>query len=286
MSFNYKDDCRFNCTQLRVKEIDELSELEIIKQDYDALWLGWGQFDKMAELVVQHTFTFKYLNVYCWEKQDIEWLSALTSLEYLLLDGTYKGVIDFSLLPNLKAVELEFNKSTQGILNSGSRIKSISLNKFKGTLCDFDDDVAEHVEILGFDGGSLTNLEGIEKFTNLKSLGLSRLLKLTDIDEIAKCKRLEHLDIDSCNKINDHNVLEQLAGLREFHFSNKKLTSLAILPKETLEAVWLGEQTKILDENVETFFEFPKLKRVGFTKKRGYKYSGIEVSKMMGLSEE
>lgn len=285
MSFKYKDDCRFNCTQLRVKEIDELSETEIIKQNYDALWLERGQFDKMAELVAKHNFTFKYLNVYCWERQDITWVNSLSSLEYLQLDGTYKGVIDFSLLPNLKAVELQFDKSTKGILNSGGNIESIFLCKFKGSLHDFDENTIRDIKTLGLDGGTLTNLEGIEKFTNLKELSISRLMKLTNIDCLAKCEKVEHLEIDSCNKTENYGAFKKLTSLKDFQFSNKELPSLSLLPKETVERVVLGERTKILDGNVETFLEFPNLKRAVFRKMKDYKYSAIEIDEMMGLSK-
>lgn len=284
--FFYKKDGRFNCSQLRVKdEIDELSELEIIKQNYEALWLDWGQYEKMSEIVAKHKLSLKYLNVYCWEKQSVTWINSLTALEYLQVDGIYKGMIDFDALPNLTAVEIELNKSTQGILNSSGNISSLSLNKFKGTLHDFDHNTAKNIKTLGLEGGSLTSLEGIDKFINLKELCLSRLTKLTNIGALAKCQKLEHLNIDSCNKIENYEVFGSLSTLRELLFSNKELPSLSIIPKETIEKVILGERTLILDENVETFFEFPKLKRAVFRNKRGYKYGAIEINEMLALQK-
>ncbi|WP_341502509.1 hypothetical protein [Gallaecimonas sp. GXIMD4217] len=262
-------------------KIDEHAEKEIIKGSYDSLWLYWGSFERMFDLVSKHRLNFKRLRVHCIEKQDVSWVNKVEEVEYLLLKGKMKGEVDFSCLPNLRSVELDFNKSTEGVLNECVKAESVAIEKFKGSLSDFDSDIAKNISTLGIFGGDLVNLHGIELFTGLRSLSLYGLRKLKSISGLGKCESIECLEIDSCNNIDCLDSISSLKNLQGFSFENKEIPSLSLLPKDNLRRVRLGSQTKIVDSDVESFLDFPHLEKVTFTKKKGYKYSAVEINELI-----
>ena len=84
----------------------------------------------------------------------------------------------------------------------------------------------------------LTDVKGLEKLTQLKSLNLHGN-KLTDVKDLEKLTQLRELDLDF-NKLTDVKGLEKLTQLRELDLDFNKLTDVKGLEKlKQLTELWL-----------------------------------------------
>ncbi|MEO2267574.1 hypothetical protein V1358_09705 [Pseudoalteromonas sp. YIC-656] len=251
---------------------------KILKNEYDCLWLYYGNFEEMVKLPLE--CIHGEMKLQCSEAQNVSWVSMLSSIDSLSIKGKIKGSIDFSKLKALSHCEIDWCATSKGIISSRLKLRSLSLSKFSGQLLDFCEETASNLSTLGLTG-SLTSLHGLKRFTNLRELSLWNMRKLQDVSELELCKNLKCLQIESCNSIEYEAVLKKISNLEELFFENKELRSLRCLPKPTLKKIVLGQQTKILDKDVEDFMEFPNLEVVSYKKKKGYKYSAEELGELL-----
>jgi hypothetical protein len=275
----YSDDPQTGEKRLQLRDgVTESVLKEVRKGEFDTLWCYYGNFEAMEEVDLS---SFKGRLIFqSSEPQNVSWIGSLSSLESLSVRGKVKGKIDFSGIKGLRNAKVDWCASTKGVVSSGLELRSLSLNKFSGKLSDFSDNTSKTISILGLTG-SIEDLTGIGRFLNLNSISLWNMKRLSDISELLKCDKLKSFQIEACNAIANIELLEDLFSLEEVFFENKELPSISILPKKNLEKIVLGNQTKIVDGNLDKFFDFPKLKKVSFSKKSGYKYSAEDVNKKL-----
>ena len=53
------------------------------------------------------------------------------------------------------------------------------------------------------------------------------------------------------------------------------------LPKKELKTLVLGNQTKIINGDIENILNFSKIEKVAFHKRNNYKYSGEEIASII-----
>jgi hypothetical protein len=269
-----------NLLRLQVKNgLDESSKLEILKGEYDLLWLYSGNFELMQTLVL-HGLKISKIHLQSTEPQDISWISDLAELETLRVNGKVKGKINFSKLKKLKVCELDWCSSTKGIISSDLLLVSLGLSKFSGSLNDFCENTSENLSTLGLTG-AMSSLEGIDKFTSLKELSLWSMKNLNDITPIEACMGLEQFQIETCNNVTDYSVLSLLTNLKQIFFENKLLPSLKCFPKDNLEYIRLGMSTSIEDKDVSLALSFPKLGLMSFPSKKGYSHNAEEINELL-----
>lgn len=275
----YSKDLVSGGVRLQLSEgVNEKSLEEIKKGAFDLLWLYYGNFEAMQDVHLEGLTGSVMMQSS--EPQDISWISRLESVSSLSVRGKVKGKVNFSKLTNLEKCDLEWGRSTKDVICSGLHLRSLSLSKFSGSLGDFDPVTANELGALGLTGG-LGSLSKISRFKNLDKLSLWNMRNLQDISELGQCESLRRLQIEGCNSIEYKDVLKNLENLEELFYENKELSSLHSLPMKKLELVVLGAQTRIIDENVVAFLDFPVLKKVTFTKKKGYQYSAEQIMELI-----
>ena len=274
-----------NSVRLIIKNgVDEKSLIEILKCEYDTLWLYSGNYSAMAMAKLSEIAINK-LRINVLESQDLSWVENCVLLKSLSIRGRIKGKIDFSKLKNLITCELDWCASTKSVISSQLPLKTLSLRKYSGSLKDFSPKTASSLSVLGLTGG-MNTMEGVAAFSRLEALSLWNMKNLTDISELSKCKSLSKLQIEACKKIEYKNTLKKLKKLETIFFENKSLSSLNCFPKENLKYIRLGDSTVIEDNDIEAVLEFPMLESMSFSKKKGYKYSAEEINSMLNEREK
>jgi len=269
-------------TTLVIKQADDSSVLgEIKKGKYDSLWLRSGSYESIAHALVEKNFDLKYLKLHSDVRQDISWIQSIDSIVFLELQGKYYGNIDFDVLPNLKHLNAEFNKTTRPILGTRTKLEKLGIKKFDEPLSEFGLSLLSSLRLLSLTGSRATDLKNIGKFKNLEAVELDRMHKLVDADDLKKCRKLKRLGIYGCNQINSLDFLKSLKALESLVFENKSLPSVSILPRENLKTLTLGTNCVIGDGDVESLLNFPKLELAQYRRKSGYKYNAKELKEIM-----
>jgi len=266
--------------RLQVKNgVDDKALFEILKCEYDTLWLYSGNFEAMATVDLIK-LPIRQLRIQSTESQNVSWVENCTELESLSLKGKIKGKIDFSRLKSLVNCELDWCASTRSIISSQLGLESLALNKFSGNLTDFSAETASSLSILGLSGGVKT-LEGVASFSMLESLSLWSMKNLTDISDLYECKSLRKIQIEACNNIEYKNILVKLKSLETIFFENKSLSSLNCFPKDNVKYIRLGTGTVIEDNDIEVAMNFPLLESMSYPNRQGYRYSAEELNAML-----
>jgi hypothetical protein len=280
----YDNDASGSHKEIRLHVYDKLcpeNEREIKKGNYDLLWFLLDDYHEIENIISLNP-KLRKLMLQSSKVVDVSWVSELTELELLFLTGKLKGKIDFNRLEKLKQCDLDFCKVTESIVYSKCKLDSLGFRNLSIPLTEFSPEFCKTIRVLGVIRGKISSLEGVEKFVNLKRLGLMDLRKLTDIRSIKNCKLLESLSLTSCNYIDELGVIGTIPSLKKLFYDSKIVSSLdKFLPGKSIEYIRLGERTLIEDRNVDVFMKFPLLKRVGYTKKKGYSCNGEQMNKLL-----
>lgn len=150
-------------------------------------------------------------------KLDAEYFSNLYLIKKMHVNGASKGVIDLIKYVNLeiayilkwsdKIVFKNNNNNFKSLIVWYYNPKSKSLNDLLGEL--------ESIEYLEFNLTNIENLEGIERLKNLKTIKINYGRNLKCISSLNSNKKLEHIYMNNCKKIEDFDLLESREGLKK-----------------------------------------------------------------------
>ena len=159
----------------------------------------------------------------------------------IVLDA-WTGDLDLSTLPSLRwfgATEPE-KEQVAGLLGQGhDGLDHLTIGKWpRHDLRDLEGfPRLSHLEV--GDSRALASLEGASQLPHLRVLELYRCPALTGLEGIARTG-LEHLGIETCNKITDLTPLASLSALHSVQIELRKPPSLEpLFGHPTLEFVWL-----------------------------------------------
>lgn len=180
-------------------------------------------------------------------KYPIQVVGTLQSLEELYLDNWYKGASSIFELRDLKKLGIQ-----------------------KYGFPDFQK-AAEwtQLENLWLNAGKLENLQGISR--SITRLRLTSLRKLSNINSLSDCKKLEDLRIQGCKQLNTLKGIEGCKNLKALTIANvgelEDIDPIADL--ENLEYLYISRSVKIRKSNVEVFNRLSKLNTLIITKTSG-----------------
>lgn len=145
---------------------------------------------------------------------DVGAISAMKSLEYLSI-AEAKGRIEFSGLPRLRHLRLQWAKGRELPAEGLNKLQHLAVWGLKHTDCSFLSGYGalESLEITK--AASLASLEGIGACSRLTRLVLAYCPALHDIDALAELGRLEDLELESTKKIGRYDALGKLGRLHK-----------------------------------------------------------------------
>lgn len=164
---------------------------------------------------------------------EITELDVINSLQFLevLSIGKPKKVIYLDKLANLKKFTGNWTPKVASLAGSSS-IKDLALWGFKSKTKNLLElSGLQQLERLQVVSSQVESLEGIEQLTNVATLELRYLSKLTEIGAIsALSEKLTHLEFENCKNINSYAALagctalnrltiEKSAAIRSFAFT-------------------------------------------------------------------
>ncbi len=202
----------------------------------------------------------------------IQAISLPYSLESIFLGKPLACNIDFTKLPYLKKVFLDWSEHIESIQYVGS-ITDLQIYKFK-----FSDLTSLHrlteLNALRIVQSSISSLSGAENFKHLRKLELSYCPKLTTISALAGILCLEELDFKNCKKIIDWTSLRNLIQLKSLRIENcKEIASLNFLTNhQNLQRLDVTE-TNVLDGDFGQLLQCKSLVSVRYEKKRHYSHT-------------
>ena len=181
-------------------------------------------------------------------KEDIE-LSELENTKEIVCEG----VEDISGIS--KAKELEYvsviNKTENTVdikeLNSMNTLKGVALYgnvEFENFLNSFE--TPENVEEIIFSSESLTSIDGLERFKNLKAVSFIHCANLSDIESLKELTQLESVSIHG--DFNDISFLNDSVSIKYLFLSSSNINITGISKFQSLEELVIVGNTVGLDE--------------------------------------
>lgn len=202
----------------------------------------------------------------------IQAISLPYSLESIFIGKPLACTIDFTKLPYLKKVFLDWSEYIESIQYVGT-ITDLRIYKFK-----FSDLTLLHrlteLKTFGLVQSSIISLSGAENFKHLRKLELACCPKLTTISAIAGNLCLEELDCQNCKKVTDWDSLRNLTQLKSLRIEScKEIASLNFLTShQNLQRLDVS-QTNVLDGDFGQLLQCKSLVHVRYEKKRHYSHT-------------
>jgi len=208
-------------------------------------------------------------------------LESLTKLRFLTIDGN-KQPVDLSLFPDLEELKIDWHKNIH--LVSLLHLKRLYLSKYQSKLTSCQELPAfPNLECLEFVRGNLTTLNGVDKLTNLKSIHLSYLTKLSNIDDLRTLPNIEIIELDSCKKVDDYFVFNELKSLKKLLILNGgEIPSIKFIENmPNLEFFSIGS-TVVKDGDMSPCLN---LKYAGFNDKKHYSHTNKQIKKIISTKD-
>lgn len=177
--------------------------------------------------------------------ESIHVLRELRALDEVI---TYcKTELRFAAFPHLEECALEWRPKATSLFDCGT-LKKLFVNRYSGK------DVEpfgrlKKLESLAILNAPVETLHGLLGLSNLRSLRLANLKRLTSLAGVEGLAALEELEIHTCRSITSIDEVGHLSRLKKLHLNNDgDIASLKPLEKlDGLESVLFYESTNIVD---------------------------------------
>lgn len=210
-------------------------------------------------------------------KFDNQVLNTLHKLKFLGLADNKKDVIDLSNFPKLERLACDYSLRLKGL--ETCNLISLVLTGYKSKSKDLSE-LPSFLELERFFlfKTDITTMQGIERFSNLKTLEIFSASKLETIAPLqALSNILEEIQIEQCKKINDFEILGKVQSLKKIILSEsgeiKSLAFVKELPQLEFISFW---GTNVLDGNIK-YCE--GINYVGFDNKKHYTHKSEQFKK-------
>lgn len=181
-------------------------------------------------------------------------IHCLHSLRRLVVDTYCRTAIDFNEFPQLEKCYIEYRPDLIGLERCQS-LTSLAVNKLKPKHWECIVQL-KRLEKLILLGASISELVGINSLSNLRSLRLAALRRISTLDPLEGLRQLDHLVVDTCRKVEKIDPISKLANLRAISLDNlDEIESVASISEiSTLVAFSFSGSTNVLDGDLESLY--------------------------------
>lgn len=155
-------------------------------------------FDTAASLDFLADLPLTALHIVDANKRDISIVQRLSRLEHLILGDTTQP-LDLSALTNLRSLSLFWTKATT-LPPAATPIHTLDLRHYKSPSKDFAALPLYPLHTLHLTHGNARSLEGLERYSGLRHLTLSTMMRLTSTETLAAL-HLASLRVEACPAI-------------------------------------------------------------------------------------
>lgn len=246
--------------QRRFQEL-KCSELEL---NYAKGWRG----DNLEFLRGPIADSLTSLVLIDWNIDDVGPVMSLSNLRSLQLSTYSKTKIDFSSLPYLEDLALEWNAAHKSLFTH-PLLKTAFINRYSGKdLSKFS--TLPQLRSLALASPKIESLAGAE-LRHLNTLGVYAAKKLRGLEGLQNFPSLQRLELDESRGVADLSLVGQLRKLRCLSVCNcgpiSTLQPIENLPE--LRELYFHGTTNVLDGNLEGIAKLP-LERVAFQDRDHY----------------
>lgn len=177
-------------------------------------------------------------------------------------------------------------KVTRKLSDNFTKVEYIILWHLKHREASFDNlPNSEKLLYLELNWANIKDLQGIEKFSNLKRLELHYCTKLeTDLGISQLSKTLQYLHINRSKKFSFTDELLSLTELRVLCLNAcGPINDLSFLKHFPNLIDFRFVDTNIIDGDLTPIIEHPTIRSVGFLNKRHYNLSDVQVDKELDM---
>lgn len=217
--------------------------------------------------------------------QDISPIHALASLRELGVSTYCRTPIDFGCFPLLETCGLEWRAGCRTLFACRT-LRCLVLIHCKER--DFRNlGRLDQLTILRLLSSPLHTLDGIERLSHLRLLGIARSRALTSVAGLERLQNLESLSIEGSRRLTDVSPIAGAKKLRELELLDiGDVPSLRpLLALGRLELLALGGSTRILDGDLGTLLMFPNLKDARFMDRPTYSHTRDQVKALLGARQ-
>jgi hypothetical protein len=215
----------------------------------------------------------KRLDVTIYQPVGVRPIESQSALRRLLLTVNYKTPIDFSRLPELTHLDLDWGPGAESI-EALVNLEDLSVSSFRRENLSLLHNLDKVRRLRIVNSRRMTSLQGIEAIQSLEDARLLDLRNLTDLTPIAGvAKTLRSLEFNACRRIDRLDALRPLENLRTLHVLDcGDIESLAPVRGLPLVSMLFYESTNIRDGDLSVLLDIPTLREASYADRRHYSH--------------
>lgn len=222
------------------------------------------EIDLLADLKNIQTLSFRFNKN---RNISLDFVKDLPLLDDFGVDGICP-TIDFNIFKNLKTLIIDWNPK---VFKNADQSNLTELHLWKLKTEDFESlAMFSSVERLLLNKSTMTTLNGVEKFKNLKTLKLIYMTNLTDISAISG-SALEKLSIQNAKKLTDYSAIGACKKLMRLRvIDSAPIKSLSFIEGLQLLQSFRFMKTDVIDGDLSPLLG---LGDVDFTPKKHFSHA-------------
>jgi hypothetical protein len=211
---------------------------------------------------------------------DVDWagVSALQSLQALVLEGAFEPTIEFKELRKLEFLEAYWDRELSSRLSGAGSLRALRLHKAPEAAADIVKGLSrlESLSIV-----QATNLRYLSSTIGpaVRFAEFTRCSKLEKIGDLSSASSLDCMNIVRCSAITSVDDATSAPYLKELLFNVRQVSSLKSLENANLEKLRFDCQVE--DGDLRFLLQMPRLRFCLFKKARNFNVSVAEVQKVL-----
>ncbi|MBA2717656.1 MAG: hypothetical protein H0U52_00245 [Chloroflexi bacterium] len=206
--------------------------------------------------------------------RDISPVAWQTELRSLSINAYFKVGVDFSKLPALETLHLDWGPGAETLV-AARGLEDLSINRLSGTDLSALRPLTRLRRLRLANSRSITSLDGIGAFRQVEAIRLLDLRSLVDLSAIGEvAKSLRSLEFNTCRRIGRLDAIASLHALTRLLVNNcGNIESLAPVAGIPLRTFLFYEATNIVDGRVDRLLEMADLRDTAFADRRHYTHT-------------
>jgi hypothetical protein len=254
----------------------------------DGLVLNYARGFRETDLRFLEGLPIRRLDLLDRSIKDLSSIYSLSgSLDSLEVQSDPNAIIDLGQLPNLKILSASW-KQVRGSIRFANHVERLFLLSYSESDLGPLTSIPKLTSVVLKDWPRVKSLDGLKDLHHISELGIHLARYLTDIKALQQSPAtLVTLQLPACRKLVNIEPLAACSALRFFDLSDggEIPTIDPLKDLKQLERLYLYGSTKIIDGDLRSISQLPKLKDFRIQSRRHYAPTVSELHKLIALRE-